>query len=244
MPKILAFTPTRAATPQRLALLRETVEVGKRTAGVDFDWHIYGLGCSEETHLYLAKLTCDEPAIKYKPRYNVGQHVAWNDAVETARTGGYDYFLRIDDDCEFLTPRWLGKLLEASVVLEDKAIISPIVKGLKSPPAMSEPCTISNFNFKFLRDAIGGVCRLHPLRLLDGYTADVRKPMGAGDATGIATYCTHRTIPMVYLLACRVRHNTIDQETADAQHFSTHALFQHIPFIPGYRRRPVSTPAS
>jgi glycosyltransferase involved in cell wall biosynthesis len=169
---------------------------------------------------------------------NVGQHVAWNEAYSRAKAEGAKYFLRIDDDCEFLSKRWLKKLVACSRAFEDKFIVSPTVKGLKHPPARSQICTVSGIEVEFLVDAIGGICRLHPISLLDEqdvpYVADVRKPLGAGDATGIASWAREHKVPMAYVRQVRVRHSTARQEKADPTYFENHGLYQVVPYIPTY----------
>lgn len=169
---------------------------------------------------------------------NVGQHVAWNEAYSRAKAEGAKYFLRIDDDCEFLSKRWLKKLVSCSQAFGNKFIVSPTVKGLKHPPARSQICTVAGVEVEFLADAIGGVCRLHPTALLDKqdppYVADVRMPLGAGDATGIARWARECKVPMVYVRQVRVRHSTARQEAADPTYFENHGLYQVIPYIPAY----------
>jgi hypothetical protein len=169
---------------------------------------------------------------------NVGQHVCWNEAAELAFEAGYRHFLRVDDDCEFLTKRWLKKLLESSSRLDDKMILAPVVKGLKRPPRKSNVCQVNGVPLEFLAEAIGGVCRLHPLKvLMDGegkFVADVRKPLGSGDATGIAAWCRQHVVPMAYTRHIRVRHNTTKQETVDPAHFEFHSVFQCVPYIPAW----------
>ena len=235
--RVFCFTVTRASTPERAALLQATIVGARRTAAHEFDWHVWNSGCSMEGKLVL-ETALATGAIQdiHGDGTNVGQHVAWNKAYALAKAGGYDAFLRLDDDCEFISKRWLKKLLSASAKLEDKFILAPTVRGLINPPECSAPVEVEGINLAFLEDAIGGICRLHPLPLISDFIADVRKPLGSGDATGIASYCRKKIIPMAYLRAVRIRHakTTRTQEESDPEHFSIHQALQHIPYIPPY----------
>ncbi len=244
MSKIFAFTVTRSASADRCRLLNDTITKGVSTAGVEFDWHVWASGCDE---LSLNTLNSAKGMGSLKAVHvhddNIGQHVAWNEAIDFAK--GYEYFLRLDDDCEFLTKRWLKKLVNASIVLNDRMILSPTIRGLQNPPDRSAPVVHAGLTLEFLRTAIGGICRLHPLSLFEtkgAYYADVRKPLGSGDATGMGAWCQENTVPMAYLKHVRVRHakTTKGQEADDAEHFSQHAVFQHIPYIPAWRSEPQS----
>jgi glycosyltransferase involved in cell wall biosynthesis len=165
---------------------------------------------------------------------NVGQHVAWNDAFAYAVEHKYDYFVRVDDDCEFTSKRWLAKLVQISQDLEDKFILSPTISGLKHQPLKSDAIKEGEWTLQFAHEAIGGVCRFHPVALLyaHNFVADVRKPLGSGDATGIASWCRENIIMMAYVKEIRVKHATRKQEAADKSHFLSHSIFQHIPYIP------------
>jgi hypothetical protein len=241
-PEIYAFTVTRASTAQRRQLLLETITNARATAGEPFYWTVVSSGASPET--VAALRTCLEAGtidnlLVY--RDNVGQHVAWNQAFQRAVELGSYYFLRLDDDVEFLTKRWLKKLVEASKRLQDRMILSPVVKGLLAPPPTSDTTQVAGVPLRFLEAAIGGVCRLHPVHVLQGhpdgkapYVADVRKPLGFGDATGIARWARENLVPMAYVATVRVRHarGTQGQMTEDPEYFEDHALWQVVPYIP------------
>lgn len=236
---IFAFTVTRATSAARCRLLQETLVTARRTAGTGFYWYVYGSGVGAVARGIIDAAkdigVVDE---HYLNDENVGQHVAWNAAFKRASSLGYKHFVRIDDDCEFISKRWLKKLHEASCKLNDKFILAPLVRGLRNPPEKSNKVEANGVEFYLLRDAIGGICRWHPMELLtrkdDPFIADVRKPLGSGDATGIAAWAKRHVIPFAYLSYVRVRHahSTAVQEAEDAEHFATQNMFQHVPYIP------------
>jgi len=221
MSKVFAFTITRAmSTDKRWELVERTLNEGKEKAGMEFEWKLYSNAV-----------------------VNKGQHVVTNDALKEAKDRGFDYLLRIDDDIEFMSQRWLAKMLEASEKLGSQFIISPTVSGLKHPPEMSQVIDINGISVKFLTEAVGGACRLHPIKLLTEaptpYISDVRFPLGAGDATGIMKWAKTMTVEKypvyaVWLEHVRVRHQTAKQEVDDPDYHFNHDLLQSIPYIPSW----------
>jgi hypothetical protein len=170
--------------------------------------------------------------------HNVGQHPPANTAIDKAIYEGYDYILRIDDDVEWLSKRWLAKLVEASQKLGDKMVLSPTVRGLRWQPPQSQQIEVEGVPVKFVDGPVGGICRLIPVAVLKKkpYVSDVRLPMGGGDAGGIGEWATKSEpiVPLVYCQHVRIRHakSTDTQELEDPKHFDDHALFQSVPYIP------------
>lgn len=238
--KVLGFLITRADTPTRIGLFCNTVTDALNTAGMDFDLVVHYW----QDHILNAVgglcATLQKPIEAKGWDENVGQHVVMNYMLNLAKEEGYEYLLRLDDDCKFLTKRWLVKLVEAAEKLGPAFIIAPTVHGLKHPPERSDIATVSGVEVRFLIEAIGGVCRLHNVASLTDesypYVADVRGPLGFGDATGIARWCQNSPQDnkkwMVYLNQVRVKHSTLKQEEEDEEYFKQHDLFQHLPYIP------------
>lgn len=229
---IHAFTVSRANTPSRAQALLSTLTVGRDTAKADFVWTLYterGTLAANIGESALATRVIDCLVLWDD---NKGQHVAFNEAHKRAKEAGAQFLLRIDDDVQWLTKRWLAKLLEVNEAFEGKAIISPTVQGLKFPPERSEVVEVAGIPVEFLTEAIGGVCRLHPLPVIEGYVSDVRHPLGAGDAVGMGRWCRENILPMVWAKTVRIRHDTKWQEKDDPKHFQQHSVWQHIPYIP------------
>ena len=237
---IYTFTVTRASTAPRAQMLFNTLSQARQTAGCDFHWEVWAMGGAPLAMDVLEGAANSKLIQWVHPcEENIGQHVAFNAAMARAREAGARYILRLDDDVEFITRRWLAKLVKASDDFKDKFLLSPVIRGLRNPVARSEAIEIEGHTVQFLKYAIGGICRLHPLSLLDEheYVSDVRLPLGAGDATGIARWCIKHTVPMAYLKEVRVKHahSTEAQEQDDPAHFENHALFQHIPYMAAWR---------
>lgn len=240
--KILVYTITRANTASRGRLLNATLTTGRETAGCDFHWHIYvnGRGTLAESIIEAAYSTRVINSYEVSEE-NVGQHPHVNAAIAKAIDEGYDYLVRTDDDVEWLSKRWLIKLVEAAQKIGDPMILSPTVKGLQWQPPQSPIVEVNTIPLKFVEGPIGGICRLTPVRLLKEkpYVSDVRLPMGGGDAGGVGKWAMdgEPIIPIAYCQHIRVRHakSTAGQEKEDPTHFYEHHLFQSIPYIPNWK---------
>lgn len=216
--RVLAYTVTRLITPQRQEMWERTFNQGKDKAGVDFDWAVWD-----------------------NTKVNRGQHLPFNHFLEQAHREGYDELLRIDEDVEFMSQRWLAKMLEARVKLGTNFIISPTVKGLLHPPETSQVVNVKGVQVRFLPTAIGGACRLHNVKCLvdGGYVSDVRWPMGAGDGTGIVKWAKEQStqgnpIWCVWLDQVRVHHGTAKQVEVDPGYHDLHDMLQKVPFVPSW----------
>jgi len=172
--------------------------------------------------------------------YNEGQHPPANRAIAKAIAEGYDCILRTDDDVEWLSKRWLAKLVEASERVGPQFVLSPRVRGLRWQPPQSQLVEIESIPVKIIDygNPIGGICRLTPVQLLkdNPYASDVRLPMGGGDAAGVSKWIS--TIkPLTLAAYCQhinIRHakGTDQQEKDDPLHAKEHDILQHCPFIP------------
>jgi hypothetical protein len=234
--KILVYTVTRCNTPERARLLASTITVGRDTAGCDFDWHCHTTRDTLGANVLESAFAIGQiQRLELWPR-NMGQHVANNAAVHTALTDDYTHLVRVDDDVEWISKRWLARLVEASTKLDDKFILSPRVRGLRNPMETSQVVEVAGTPLAFVFDAIGGICRLTPTKLLRDHlwVSDVRMPLGFGDATGVAKWARKHIIPMAYVTTIKVRHaqSTDAQEMSDPAHFEDHAVFQILPYIP------------
>jgi len=243
-PTVLAFMITRADTDHRRKLLGETVHEMYTTAKYPFDLTVYVNTNDTETTDLVDTLSFRYGFNIVEYSSNMGQHIPTNDAIRIADKDGYDYLLRVDDDVKFMTKGWLKKLVEAAEELGPEFIISPLVKGLIHPPPQTDTVEVSGVKVRFLEMAIGGICRLHRVDTLCDtecpYKADVRLPMGFGDATGIYEWCKRSFEDkglyrwMVYVEHVRVRHRlgTEKQRKEDPQYHALQRVFQVLPYIP------------
>lgn len=239
MSKVLLWTVTRADTPERGKLLTNTLVEGAKHADHDFTWVLWTTrGTIGEQVAETARSTGILRDVYVWP-HNKGQHVATNIAHQMAIDGNYDYVIRVDDDVEWPTKRWLRKLVDASKKLGDKFVLAPKVRGLRFQPSVSQLVEAEGVPLYILYDAVGGICRLIPTALLKEhpYTSDVRKPMGTGDATGIGAWCKKEVIMMAYLKNVRVKHarTTPIQEREDPEYHFMHDICHNVPYLPPHK---------
>lgn len=233
---IYAFTPTRANTPARAQLLLRTLTEARNTAKHPFHWHLFAQEDTLAADICRNALTSELIDELTLWPDNRGQHVAFNTALAGARTANATFLLRLDDDVEFITRGWLRKLVEAMAAFNNRAILAPQVLGLKNPPARTNEVDVEGVPVELLTDAIGGVCRLHPVEMLvkGEYVSDVRLPLGSGDAAGIGKWCQSVGLPMAWVKTARVRHLTAKQDADDPVHAATQALTYMLPYIPAW----------
>ena len=218
----------------------ETLTHGRENAGhKDLHWHLHvngrGIGAEQVAATCFASGIIDSYEVS---DVNEGQHPPTNRAITKAIAENYAYILRTDDDVEWITKRWLAKLVEAAEALGPNMVVSPMVKGLRWQPPQSEKVEVGGIPVKFVEGPLGGICRLTPIAAFKEkpYVSDVRLPMGGGDAAGVGVWAT-RAEPLIFLVYCqhiRIRHakSTDAQEHADPRHFEQHGLFQSCPYIP------------
>jgi hypothetical protein len=250
-PTVLAFMITRADTDHRRGLLKDTVEEMLETAKYPFDLLLFVNTDDKDTIRMVTQLGEDNANVEplfFVPAGNRGQHIPTNNAIEIADGNSYDYLLRVDDDVKFMTKGWLAKMIESAEVLGPEFIISPMVRGLLHPPPQTDTVEVEGIKVRFLEQAIGGICRLHSVDTLcdpeHPYHADIRLPMGFGDATGIGVWCKEAMQDknlrrwMIYLEHVRVRHRlgTAGQRKEDPLYHTYQGMFQCIPYIPPWCR--------
>jgi len=241
---VLAFMITRADTDARRTLLNDTIAEMYETAKYPFDLIVY-VNTNDLQTVDLIETMAPEYGFTYRLfMENTGQHIPTNDAIKVADEGGYDYLLRVDDDVKFMTKGWLDKLVKVADKIGPDFIISPLIRGLLNPPPQTDTVEVRGVKLRFLERAIGGICRLHSVDALCDpeypYTADVRLPMGFGDATGIGEWCREAVEKkgmkrwMVYVEQVRVKHRlgTSKQRDEDMVYHNSHGMFQTIPYIP------------
>jgi hypothetical protein len=211
-------------------------------AGCWFDWAVYA-GAPSEEHRTKLEASLHDPqhhGIQFLTIWpqNRGQHHATQQALDLARLMGYKWLLRIDDDVEAKTHRWLKKLMErmhdikrAAGDKKDRIVIAPRIVGLRHPPPAHAPLSLPGFDANAeIMTILGGACRLHPVEFLRDYEPDLYLPIGRGDPQSIANYVlgpdpehegedkeqTNRGV-MIRVRDIRVSHRTPEIEARDSK---------------------------
>ena len=233
---ILAFTPTYH---DRVAI-GGTIEGMRANAGCWFDWLVCAGAPSEALRASLeAQLKReDHLGIQYLNLWpeNRGQHHATAFALQLAREKGYTWLLRLDDDVQPKTKRWLSKMItrleELKALTGDqfhRLVAGPRVVGLKNPIPADGVLDKGQYFPVEVVPLLGGVCRLHPLALLEGYEPDLYAPLGRRDPERMATYLETKTMGgmQIRFPDIRVVHRTEELETGETPEASRIRKMSH-----------------
>lgn len=226
---IFCYIPTHGHKPH----LAATISKMRALAGCWFDIGVWTGRPSPETQtmLYDLLFRADRlgiQALKVWPE-NRGQHYATREALAHARSNGYEWLLRLDDDVQPKTTDWLARMLQRLAALRaarkavsgdaEWFVAAPRVLGLKNP--LKPEAEISLKGIKFPVDVmpmLGGVCRLHPLALLEGYEPPLLDPKGRGDPGSIAGHVVSKMKGLLIRFPdIRVVHDTATIEAADTR---------------------------
>lgn len=138
-----------------LSLTRDRLEYTKHcfgtllaNAGCEFDWWITDQGSQDGTVDWLLANT-DATITAYNE--NAGICPALNAMIDDALAAAdYDVIVKVDNDCELLTPNTLRDVCE--LTLDGHALLSPHILGLRHPPM-----PIGNHRGVSVTQVIGGI---------------------------------------------------------------------------------------
>jgi glycosyltransferase involved in cell wall biosynthesis len=243
---VLAYTATYGDRP----FIRRVVEGMRGSAGVWFDWLVCAGNPSDELAQACNKLLNepDSSGIQYLQLWdeNRGQHHATNEALALARARGYKWLLRIDDDVEFKTKRWLKRMLKRNDELKrlvnaelekaDKVdnifVLCPTVLRLKDPiKHVGVMERGQSYDVEVLPFS-GGCLRLMPMHLMHNYTAPIYAPCGRGDPNSVADHVNDRGGLQLRFRDIRVVHDTVEIEKVDTPQGLVQRIMGHYyPFL-------------
>lgn len=232
-PRTLIYTVSRASTPAQLDAAFTSLLHAQSTTGMPHEWLLW---CNSQPLLEAARWIWTNGQT-WGDGVNKGQHVALAEILPWARREGYQYILKIDDDLEWLTPKWLSRLVGIAQSVHRYSNKHPVlgaqVKGLKNPIPVAMKIQLPDQTRLHVVPIVGGACRLHHISFFDDYIPDVRRALGAGGDTSISQHAERIGVGQFVTPWVRVRHQTTAMEAADPERYiNEHALFQLIPFIP------------
>lgn len=150
-------------TMDRLEYTQRMMASLAATAGMPYAHFIVDNGSSDGTVEHLRNRV-DELGGLIVNRQNVGITEAMKQALALL-DDGFDYVVKADNDCEFVTPGWLRTLVDIAEASENPVVLSPAVEGLlaqgSSNTAPYEVVTISGHPVGLVRH-VGGLCVLAP----------------------------------------------------------------------------------
>jgi glycosyltransferase involved in cell wall biosynthesis len=243
---VLAYTVTYGDRP----FLTRCVDGMRGSAGMWFDWMVC-VGRGSKALVKEASSLLHRPdgsGIQYLQTWteNRGQHHGTNAAMEVARDRGYKWILRIDDDVEFKTKRWLKRMLQRNAELkrlinvdlekEDKInkifVLCPTILRLKDPVKHVGVMEKGQSYDVEIIPYSSGCVRLMPMDLMKDYTAPIYNPAGRGDPASVADHINDRGGVHLRFRDIRVIHDTVEIEKADSDYGAIQRTMSHYwPFL-------------
>jgi glycosyltransferase involved in cell wall biosynthesis len=209
VPRVALFT----FTMDRLEYTQRMLESLSRSTRLAYHHYIIDNGSTDGTARYLRDRT-DEFRHVVLNEQNRGIGPSWNQALDLIGDD-YDYLVKADNDCLFVTQGWLESLVAVSRALDDRIVLSPYVEGLSCPGGYPRYETTSVAGHKVgLSRHVGGLCHLSPADAYRGFRFEKGPMRGHQDVTFSMHVRLDRGYSMGYLEDIRVQHmdTTVGQE--------------------------------
>lgn len=185
-------------------------------AGIPFDHLVLDNGSQDGTWEWLE--TEYKPLFTVRFEENIGIHAGMNHLLNVVRDD-YDLLVKVDNDCELLTPGTLRAVAEHVLEKpEQPRIVSPLILGLRNRPGIY--ATKGRLG---LTRAIGGIVMpLPPLFVKEGYRYDENAPVWGGDDEALSALAHERGGYTGYLLEYEANHylSTEGQAADDPAYFA------------------------
>ena len=166
--------------------------------------------------------------------FNVGQHVAHNAMLDECVKRGYEWHIRVDDDCWITTKTWLKRLMSVQnelIKLNGRAaVLGMRITGLNAPPVAIRAYEIGREIADHV-SILGGIFRMSPMSMMRYFRWDERQAMGFGDATQFANFCESVGVAMLRIQGVKATHgdSTERQNALDNSWAHEHDMLQYIP---------------
>lgn len=205
--KVAVLTLTR----DRLEYTQHCFARLQALAGCDFDHFVLDQGSTDGTLEWLKSVY--RPPFLRSVKENIGIHRGLNILLDNAIRHGYDVVVKIDNDCELLAPDTLRDV--AWLALDGRALLSPRIEGLRSPPAPIAEFEIAGETI-LETGAIGGIFLAAPALLYDemGYRFSDGGPVWGTDDSSLCAWWRAQGRRVGYVARLAANH----YETTDGQH--------------------------
>lgn len=187
-----ALSPASDATAHRVAIFTLTMnrlDYTKRmlaslarTTKLAYDHFIIDNGSTDGTREFLASGTAPVRRVVLNEA-NLGISEGSNQALDLIGDG-YDYIVKVDNDCEFVDEGWLEALIDVCEARNRKIVLSPRVEGLGPglegghPRSSWTECAGRRLG---LTTHVGGICALAPAEVYRGYRFEPNPLHGVQD---------------------------------------------------------------
>lgn len=220
--------PVARTTPPRVAVLsltRDRLEYTKHCfgtlreyAGIPFDHYVLDQGSSDGTREWLED---------WQPRFfslapeNIGISRGINYMLEWAKSNGlYDWYVKLDNDCELTTPNTLRDSLQ-----DPNWILSPHIQGLDSPPAIIGEVDVNGIRVGET-SILGGIFMAVPAWVYDEYRHAEDNPIWGMDDVRLVEWFRGRGGRVGYMLDYPANHylTTAGQREDDPTYYARKTL--------------------
>jgi GT2 family glycosyltransferase len=213
--KIAIFTLTK----DRLEYTQRTFKTLWATIPKEMDHVVVDNGSTDGTIEWLKGQ--DRLSLIIHNEQNLGISRASNQAVNAIMDrNGYDYIIKVDNDCDFIDTAWLPTLLE--IQAKKQCIISPFVQGLNQNSGGAP-----RLSFEMIAGHrvgwtgfLGGICTMIPARAFRKFRWQENRPYIWGAMSELTSYCK-AMFPCGYAEDVFVEHmdGTLGQEMKYPEYF-------------------------
>jgi GT2 family glycosyltransferase len=147
--------------------------------------------------------------------HNMGISIGHNQALD-AIGAGYDYIVQMDNDCEVITYGWLEEMVRVIRALDDKAVLSPFVEGLRENRGGAprhEERGVAGHIVGFSQH-VGGISVVAPASVFSEFRYPVDEPLHGNQDVLFSRHVLARGLELGYVEDVRVRH----MDGTDGQH--------------------------
>jgi glycosyltransferase involved in cell wall biosynthesis len=146
---------------------------------------------------------------------NRGISIGHNQALD-AIGAGYDYIVQMDNDCEIITYGWLEEMIRVIRGLDDKAVLSPFVEGLRenkggAPRHATRDVAGHIVGFS---QHVGGISVVAPGSVFSEFRYPVDEPLHGNQDVLFSSHVLAHGLELGYVEDVRVRH----MDGTDGQH--------------------------
>lgn len=198
-------------TRDRLAYTQHCFQTLREHAGCEFDHFVLDQGSTDGTREWL--LEQDDMTVTLLSE-NVGISRGLNLLLdEELDPGEYDVIVKVDNDCELLTPNTLRAV--AALAVEGDALLSPTILGLRNPPS---PTGIRTIGSEIIRDVpqIGGVFLAAPASIYERWRFNEHAPLWGTDDVDLCAWWRFQGGLVGYVPRFEANHYlTTDGQVAD-----------------------------
>lgn len=223
--KIAIFTLTK----DRFDYTKKTIDSLKKNAGHDYDHYIVDNGSNKENLKKLEKYleSYGNLYTLVKNKKNKGISIGSNQALGEIMKNKYDLIIKLDNDCEVLTPDILKRIAKFYSV-NRQVVCSPYVQGLVDNVGGARRVKIGEVEYHTVNDEtvgmvehVGGIFCVAPSFMYKKFRWNEKDFMHGMQDLDFSSYCLRNGMGLCYLEDLKVEHidTTEGQKKKNKEYF-------------------------